>query len=56
MDSKDEVDELGSFLKTNDADGVKSIHIFFRTILMRVLKYQLTLLLMSGFPMGSMLS
>jgi hypothetical protein len=26
---KDDIDELASFLKTNDADGVKTIHIFF---------------------------
>jgi hypothetical protein len=29
LESKDDVDELASFLKTNDADGVKTIHIFF---------------------------
>ena len=29
LEAKDDVDELALFLKTNDADGVKTIHIFF---------------------------
>ena len=29
LELKDDVDELASFLKTNDADGVETIHIFF---------------------------
>jgi hypothetical protein len=29
LESKDEVDDLASFLKTNDADGIKTVHIFF---------------------------
>jgi hypothetical protein len=29
LDSKDDVDELVLFLKTNDVDGVKTMHIFF---------------------------
>ena len=28
-ESKDDIDELASFLKTNDADGEQTIHIFF---------------------------
>jgi hypothetical protein len=46
LESKDEVDELASFLKTNDADGVETIHIFFPHDLVRLLKYQITSLLM----------
>jgi hypothetical protein len=29
LESKNDVDELASFLKANDADGVKAVHIFF---------------------------
>ena len=29
LEAKNDVDELASFLKTNDADGVETIHIFF---------------------------
>ena len=29
LESKEDIDELGSFLKTNDAEGVKAVHIFF---------------------------
>jgi hypothetical protein len=29
LDSRDDIDELASFLKTNDADGVKTVHVFF---------------------------
>jgi hypothetical protein len=29
LESKDDVDELASFLKANETDGVKSIHFFF---------------------------
>ena len=57
LEAKNDVDELASFLKTNDADGVKTIHIFFPHDLDASLKYQITSLLMfRGFPMGSALS
>jgi hypothetical protein len=29
LDSKDDVDELASFLKANETDGAKSVHFFF---------------------------
>ena len=57
LEAKNDVDELASFLKTNDADGVETIHIFFPHDLDAIPKYQITSLLMfRDFPMGSALS
>ena len=57
LESQDDVNELASFIKANETHGVKSVHFFFRTILMRVLKHQITSPLISrGFPTVSMRS
>jgi hypothetical protein len=52
-ESEADVDELASFLKASETNGVKSVHFFSRMILVPGVKYQATsLLLFQDFPMA----
>ena len=57
VESKDDVDELASFMKANEMDGAQSVHFVLQTVLMRVIKHptasQLTC---RAFPRVSTLS